>query len=84
MSNAVGAKARCEEEIAFLAMKRVLGIDISLADAEGIIEVTSQLAKRLLTEWVRTMREGLPQTESRSIPACLNQWAQVCAETLAT
>ncbi|NKX53723.1 hypothetical protein [Arthrobacter mobilis] len=33
MSNAVGAKARHEEEIAFLIMEAVLGVDIHLADA---------------------------------------------------
>lgn len=35
MSNGAGAKARREEEIAFLAMEQVLGIDIRLADAGG-------------------------------------------------
>jgi hypothetical protein len=33
MSNATGAKARREEEIAFLAMEKVLGVEIKLADA---------------------------------------------------
>jgi hypothetical protein len=33
MSNGPGAKARREEEIAFLVMERVLGVDIRLADA---------------------------------------------------
>lgn len=33
MSNAVGTQARREEEIAFLAMENVLGVDIKLADA---------------------------------------------------
>ncbi|KXK61701.1 hypothetical protein AWW66_12350 [Micromonospora rosaria] len=33
MSNAAGAKATREEEIAFLAMEQVLGVDIKLADA---------------------------------------------------
>lgn len=33
MSNAAGAKATREEEIAFLAIERVLGVDIKLADA---------------------------------------------------
>lgn len=35
MSNSAHAKARREEEIAFLAMERVLGVDIRLADADG-------------------------------------------------
>lgn len=35
MSNGVGAKARREEEIAFLVMEQVLGVDIRLADAAG-------------------------------------------------
>lgn len=35
MSNGAGAKARREEEIAFLAMEQILGIDVSLADAAG-------------------------------------------------
>ncbi|MBI4898911.1 MAG: hypothetical protein HY829_00335 [Actinobacteria bacterium] len=33
MSNAAGAKARREEEIAFLVMEQILGVDIRLADA---------------------------------------------------
>jgi hypothetical protein len=33
MSNAVGSQANREEEIAFLAMEEVLGVDIQLADA---------------------------------------------------
>jgi hypothetical protein len=33
MSNLAGAKARREEEIAFLVMEQVLGVDIRLADA---------------------------------------------------
>lgn len=33
MSNAAGAKTSREEEIAFLAMEQVLGVDIKLADA---------------------------------------------------
>lgn len=33
MSNAVGARARREEEIAFLMMEQVLGVDIRLMDA---------------------------------------------------
>lgn len=35
MSNSADAKARREEEIAFLAMEQVLGVDIMLADADG-------------------------------------------------
>ena len=35
MSNATGAQASREEEIAFLAMEEVLGVDIRLADAGG-------------------------------------------------
>lgn len=35
MSNSAGAKASREEEIAFLAMEQVLGVDIRLADAGG-------------------------------------------------
>ena len=35
MSNGVNAKARREEEIAFLAMEQILGVDIRLADAGG-------------------------------------------------
>lgn len=33
MGNAAGAKASREEEIAFLAMEEVLGVEIELADA---------------------------------------------------
>jgi hypothetical protein len=35
MSNGAGATARREEEIAFLAMEQVLGVDIRLADSGG-------------------------------------------------
>lgn len=36
MSNSTDARARREEEIAFLAMEQALGIDIRLADADGV------------------------------------------------
>lgn len=35
MSNAAGAQAKREEEIAFLAMEEILGVEIRLADAGG-------------------------------------------------
>lgn len=35
MGNPVGKRARREEEIAFLCMEQVLGVDIKLADAGG-------------------------------------------------
>ncbi len=39
MSNGGGAKARREEEIAFLAMEQVLGVDIKLAEAGGVDKI---------------------------------------------
>ena len=103
MSNAVGTKASREEEIAFLAVEQVRGVDVWLADAgaddkmpdgclaypgnrgrQGLVEVTSPPAERLLAEWARTKRAGQPQTESGSIPLRLNALAQVCAGMLDT
>lgn len=99
MSNNAGAKARREEEIAFLAMEHVLGIDIRLADSaggdkmpdgawvsdhgRGIVEITSPPATDLLTEWARAKKEGRPQSEGGQIPLRLNELADVCTELLA-
>jgi hypothetical protein len=70
-SNEAGATASREEEIAFLAMEQVLGVEIKLADSgagdkkpdgswvypgqerQGIVEITSPPATRLMTEWAR-------------------------------
>lgn len=98
MSNRAGAKTRREEEIAFLAMEQVLGVDIKLADSgggskmpdgswttsrgRGVVEVTSPPAKPLMAEWARAKREGFPQTESGSVPLRLNELADVCAQLL--
>ncbi|MPQ98384.1 hypothetical protein GB931_10730 [Modestobacter sp. I12A-02628] len=101
MSNATGTTASREEEIAFLAMEQVLGVEIKLADAgagnkmpdgswvypdgqarQGIVEITSPPATRLMNEWARAKRAGQPQIESGSIPSRLNELAQVCFELL--
>lgn len=101
VSNVAGAKARREEEIAFLVIEQVLGVDIQLADAaggnkkpdgcwvypacperRGIVEITSPPTSRLLGEWARAKKAGLPQTEQGSIPLRLNALAQVCTELL--
>lgn len=98
MSNRAGARTRREEEIAFLAMEQVLGVDIKLADAgggskkpdgswttsrgQGVVEVTSPPAKALMVEWARAKRVGCPQTESGSVPLRLNELADVCAQLL--
>lgn len=102
MSNSAAAQASREEEIAFLAMEQVLGVDIRLADAaggdkmpdgawvsadgrrRGVVEVTSPPATELMAHWARAKREGRAQTESGSVPVCLNELADVCNEMLAT
>lgn len=101
MSNAAGTKASREEEIAFLIMENVLGVDIHLADAgagnqkpdgdwlsmgpegrRGIAEITSPPDKQLLKKWAKAKRDGVPQSESGSIPLRLNELDQVCIELL--
>ena len=80
MSNNSSAKTSREEEIAFLAMEQILGVDIALADAGGgskmpdgswetstgrcIVEVTSPPATALMAEWARAKKEGRPQIEN--------------------
>ena len=101
MSNRAEATASREEEIAFLAMEQVLGVEIGLADAgagakmpdgswmypgqerQGVVEITSPPADRLMTEWARGKKARRPQTEDGSIPLRLNDLAQVCAEMFA-
>ena len=98
MSNSAGAKASREEEIAFLAMEQVLGVDIRLADAGGgskmpdgswdtptgkcIVEVTSPPATDLMAEWARAKKEGRPQAESGCMPVRMNDLGAVCTELL--
>ncbi|WP_434923156.1 hypothetical protein ACR9WD_07995 [Glutamicibacter sp. PAEs-4] len=98
MSNISGAKTSREEEIAFLAMEQVLGVEITLADAGGgskmpdgswethtgrcIVEVTSPPATALMAEWARAKKEGRPQIENGSMPVRMNDLAAVCNELL--
>lgn len=98
MSNSAGAKTSREEEIAFLAMEQVLGVDIRLADAGGgskmpdgswdtptgkcIVEVTSPPATDLMAEWARAKKEGRPQVESGCMPVRMNDLSAVCTELL--
>lgn len=98
MSNSADAKTSREEEIAFLAMEQVLGVDIRLADAGGgskmpdgswdtptgkcIVEVTSPPATALMAEWARAKKEGRPQAESGSMPVRMNDLGAVCTELL--
>lgn len=100
MSNSAGAKTSREEEIAFLSMEQVLGVEIKLADAgggnkmpdgswttregRGVVEVTSPPATALMAEWASAKREGRAQTESGAVPLRLNELAEVCAELLET
>lgn len=49
----------------------------------GIVEVTSPPDKTLMKRWAQAKRDGLPQSESGSIPARLGQLHEVCAELLA-
>lgn len=98
MSNSAGVKASREEEIAFLAMEQVLGVDIRLADAGGgskmpdgswdtptgkcIVEVTSPPATALMAEWARAKKAGRPQVESGCMPVRMNDLGTVCTELL--
>lgn len=98
MSNSADATPRREEEIAFLAMEQVLGINIKLADAgggskmpdgcwvdsngRGIVEVTSPPAKERMAARIQAKREGRQLAESGSFPLRLNDLAEVCAELL--
>lgn len=72
MSNAVGAKASREEEVAFLIMESVLGVDIHLADAgsgnnrpDGVWSIQSAKGNRGIVEITSP-----PDTE------LLKKWAQ--------
>lgn len=101
MSNAAGSKTSREEEIAFLILEQVLGVNIFLADAgagnkkpdgawtypdrerrRGIVEVTSPPDKELMSRWAQAKRDGLPQSESGSIPARIGELHHLCAELL--
>lgn len=75
MSNGAGAKARREEEIAFLAMEQVLGIDIRLADAAGGDKMPDG-------SWVREDGRTRGIVEITSPPArdLLTEWARAKKE----
>jgi hypothetical protein len=49
---------------------------------QGIVEVTSPPATRLMAEWARAKRQGQPRTESGSTPLRMNELAQMCTEML--
>lgn len=72
MSNAVGAKASREEEIALLAMEQVLGIDIKLADAGAG-------NKKPDGSWTypdREDRQGIVEVTSPPATHLMREWAR--------
>lgn len=76
MSNAVGAKARREEAIAFLAMEQVLGIDISLADAGAGDKMPDG-------SWIypdSRGRKGIVEVTSPPSKSLLAEWARAKRE----
>lgn len=75
MSNGAGAKARREEEIAFLAMEHVLGVDIKLADAAGVDKMPDG-------SWVSDDGRTRGIVEITSPPArdLLTEWARAKKE----
>lgn len=75
MSNKAGVKARREEEIAFLAMENVLGVDIRLADSGGGDKMPDG-------EWVSDGGQTRGIVEITSPPATdlLAEWARAKKE----
>lgn len=75
MSNKAGVKARREEEIAFLAMESVLGVDIRLADSGGGDKMPDG-------EWVSDGGQTRGIVEITSPPAThlLAEWARAKKE----
>jgi hypothetical protein len=72
MSNVAGAKASREEEIAFLAMEQVLGVDIKLADA-GAGD------KKPDGSWVypdSQERQGIVEVTSPPATSLMGEWAR--------
>ncbi|WP_420035382.1 hypothetical protein ACN2WE_26205 [Streptomyces sp. cg28] len=75
MSNGSGARTRREEEIAFLGMEQVLGVDIRLADAGGGNKMPDGF-------WVTPDGRGRAVVEVTSPPAkdLMARWAQAKRE----
>lgn len=72
MSNAAGAKASREEEIAFLIMENVLGVDIQLADA-------GSGDRKPDGAWIypdQNGRRGIVEVTSPPDKKILKEWAQ--------
>ena len=80
-NNARDTPARREEEIAFLAVERVLGVRVALADAGGapvpdgrwvadgrvsVVEVTSPPSGEVMRAIAEATREGRPFVEAGS------------------
>ncbi|MGC3023188.1 hypothetical protein [Brevibacterium sp. FAM 24630] len=98
MSNSAETTTSREEEIAFLAMEQVLGINIQLADAgggnsmpdgawstadgRGIVEVTSPPAADQLAKWASSKRANEPLSESGVNSARINELAAHLMEEL--
>jgi len=75
MSNSAGVRARREEEIAFLAMEQVLGVDIRLADANGADKMPDGV-------WVNRDGRSRCIVEITSPPAdrLMSKWAKAKRE----
>lgn len=75
MSNSADAQASREEEIAFLAMEQVLGVDIRLADAAGGDKMPDGA-------WVSAdgRRRGIVEVTSPPATELMAQWAQAKRE----
>lgn len=97
MSNSANTTTSREEEIAFLTMEQILGVDIKLADSasgnsmpdgawstadgRGIVEVTSPPAKRQMAKWAKSKRANEPLSEGGAIPARINELADLFMES---
>ena len=90
-NNARDTPARREEEIAFLAVERVLGVRVALADAGGalvpdgrwvadgrvsVVEVTSPPSGEVMRAIAEATREGRPFVEAGCTPAHLGRLAE--------
>ena len=76
MSNAAGAKASREEEIAFLVMEQVLGVDIKLADAGAGDKMPDG-------SWVypgAQERQGIVEITSPPATSLMSEWARAKKE----
>jgi hypothetical protein len=71
MSNSADTKARREEEIAFLAMEQILGVDIRLADADGSPKMPDGA-------WLSTdgNRKGIVEVTSPPATDLMRAWAR--------